>query len=106
MYKDPRTKASVQEGTHLNKFALCQLEDSAERRLHRCVVVGQERRHNENPTKQPCVHHRCAELEDLIAEPWQMENGRVAIPGKPGLGIEVNMDTVEQYQTQQQSFAL
>lgn len=44
--------------------------------------------------------------QDLIAQPWQMENGRVAIPDRPGLGIEVNMDTIEQYQTQHQSFSV
>lgn len=36
---------------------------------------------------------------DLITEPWSMLDGRVAIPDKPGLGIEINMDTIEQYQT-------
>ncbi len=41
--------------------------------------------------------------QDLIAEPWTMSNGRVAIPQKPGLGIEINMDTIEQYQTQSTS---
>jgi D-galactarolactone cycloisomerase len=40
---------------------------------------------------------------DLIAEPWSMQDGRVAIPNKPGLGIEINMDTIEQYQTLSQT---
>ncbi len=68
----------------------------------------------------PVTHHRLDAVEpileydvsshpfrqDLIAEPWQMVNGRVAIPGKPGLGIEVNTQTIEQYQTQHQTFSL
>lgn len=37
--------------------------------------------------------------QDLIAEPWVIENGRVAIPDKPGLGIDINMDTIDQYKT-------
>ena len=41
---------------------------------------------------------------DLIAEPWQMVNGRVAIPTKPGLGIDINMDAIERYKTQSESF--
>lgn len=44
--------------------------------------------------------------QDLIAEPWRMEDGRVAIPGRPGLGIEVNMDTVRRFQTQVQHHKL
>ncbi len=36
----------------------------------------------------------------LVADPWAMIDGRVAIPQQPGLGIEINMDTIEQYQTQ------
>ena len=43
---------------------------------------------------------------DLIAEPWQMHDGRVAIPSRPGLGIEINMETIEQYQTQTQRHVL
>lgn len=38
--------------------------------------------------------------QDLIAEPWSMQQGRVSIPSKPGLGIDVNLDTVKRYQTQ------
>jgi len=37
---------------------------------------------------------------DLIETPWQMINGRVSIPKSPGLGINIRMDTIEQYQTQ------
>ena len=37
--------------------------------------------------------------QDLIAEPWSMQDGRVAIPNQPGLGIEINMDTIEHYKT-------
>jgi len=37
--------------------------------------------------------------QDLIAEPWEMQNGRVAIPNKPGLGIDINTSTIEQYKT-------
>jgi len=35
--------------------------------------------------------------QQLVAEPWQMNNGRVDIPSGPGLGISINMDVVEQY---------
>ena len=40
---------------------------------------------------------------DLVAEPWSMQKGCVAIPNKPGLGIEINMDTIERYQTLSQT---
>lgn len=36
---------------------------------------------------------------DLIGQPWRMQDGRVGIPDKPGLGIEINMDTIAKYQT-------
>ena len=39
---------------------------------------------------------------DLIARPWSMHQGRVNIPVEPGLGIEVNMDTVSRYETHRQ----
>lgn len=35
--------------------------------------------------------------QDLIKTPWKMENGMIAIPDGPGLGIEVEMETVERY---------
>ena len=35
--------------------------------------------------------------QQLIEQPWQVEEGMIAIPNGPGLGIEVNMDTVERY---------
>ncbi|MEM7425664.1 MAG: mandelate racemase/muconate lactonizing enzyme family protein [Pseudomonadota bacterium] len=37
--------------------------------------------------------------QHLIKEPWMMEDGLIAIPNGPGLGVEVNMETVERYQT-------
>jgi len=37
--------------------------------------------------------------QNLITKPWVMQDGRVAIPHTPGLGIEVNMDTIEQFKT-------
>ena len=36
--------------------------------------------------------------QHLVAKPWQMVDGVVAIPTGPGLGIEVRMDTVAKYQ--------
>jgi len=33
----------------------------------------------------------------LVRSPWQIEQGRVAIPNGPGLGIDINMDIVEAY---------
>lgn len=67
----------------------------------------------------PIAHHSLFALEplleydisshpfrlDLISEPWQMEQGRVAIPQKPGLGIEINMDTIDRYKTQSESYS-
>ncbi len=38
--------------------------------------------------------------QHLIANPWTLQAGRVDIPAEPGLGIEVNMDTIERHQTQ------
>lgn len=35
--------------------------------------------------------------QQLIDAPWQVSNGRVDIPSGPGLGININMDVVEQY---------
>lgn len=34
---------------------------------------------------------------DIVAEPFQQENGFVKVPTKPGLGIEVDEDIVKQY---------
>lgn len=35
--------------------------------------------------------------QQLITQPWSVEGGMIPIPHGPGLGIEVRMDTVEQY---------
>lgn len=35
--------------------------------------------------------------QKLIAQPWRIENGRVAIPAGPGLGIDINMDVIDAY---------
>lgn len=35
--------------------------------------------------------------QDLVAEPWQMEQGVVRIPNGHGLGVEVRLDTVKRY---------
>ncbi len=35
--------------------------------------------------------------QQLVTEPLQMQDGRIEISDKPGLGIEVRMDTVEKY---------
>ena len=40
---------------------------------------------------------------DLVAKPWQVLDGRVAISEEPGLGIEINMETIERYQTSTQA---
>lgn len=37
---------------------------------------------------------------ELLAEPFEVVNGRVAIPTKPGLGIEINPETVQKYSRQ------
>jgi len=35
--------------------------------------------------------------KDLITKPWEMDAGRVAIPTEPGLGISIDLDTVDRY---------
>ncbi len=37
--------------------------------------------------------------QHLITNPWTMKDGMIAIPDGPGLGIEVNMETVEKYRS-------
>ena len=32
---------------------------------------------------------------DLVTEPFELVDGRIRLPDKPGLGVELNMDTVE-----------
>ena len=34
---------------------------------------------------------------ELLTEPLKVVNGRVAVPIKPGLGIEINPETVQKY---------
>ena len=34
---------------------------------------------------------------ELVADPLTMHNGRLSLPDKPGLGIELNMDALEKY---------
>jgi len=36
-------------------------------------------------------------IEDLLAEPLTVIDGEIAMPQKPGLGIELNQETVERY---------
>jgi len=36
----------------------------------------------------------------LIQEPWQLENGTVKIPSKPGLGIDINTEVVAEFSGQ------
>ncbi len=36
-------------------------------------------------------------IDDLLTEPLRVEQGRVPLPDGPGLGIELNEDTVERY---------
>lgn len=36
-------------------------------------------------------------IEDLLAEPLKVAGGEIAMPQKPGLGIELNEETVERY---------
>lgn len=37
-------------------------------------------------------------VDDVLAEPFQIRNGRLPVPQGPGLGIEVSLDKVRQYQ--------
>jgi L-rhamnonate dehydratase len=34
---------------------------------------------------------------ELLTEPFKVVNGRVAVPSKPGLGIEINQETVQKF---------
>ena len=34
-------------------------------------------------------------IDELLAEPWQVKDGRLQLPQAPGLGIELNPDTIE-----------
>jgi len=36
--------------------------------------------------------------QELVQTPWSLTEGVVAVPNGPGLGIEVNMETIEKYQ--------
>lgn len=36
-------------------------------------------------------------VEDLLTEPFPIENGQVIVPDKPGLGMEVDQDKLEHY---------
>ena len=50
--------------------------------------------------KQPILEYDRSDhpfRQHLITQPWQLQNGEIAIPDGPGLGIEVRMDTVEQF---------
>ncbi len=50
--------------------------------------------------RQPILEYDRSEhpfRQFLVDEPLQMQNGIIAVSHKPGLGINVNMDTVEQY---------
>ena len=38
--------------------------------------------------------------DDIITEPFQIEQGHIQVPDKPGLGIEVDLDKVKKYQCQ------
>ena len=35
--------------------------------------------------------------DGLAVEPLKIENGRISVPTKPGLGIEINEDVVREY---------
>lgn len=37
--------------------------------------------------------------QQLISQPWTVTDSMIAVPDRPGLGIEVRMSTVEQYRT-------
>jgi len=39
---------------------------------------------------------------DLVADELRMTDGRIALPSKPGLGVELNMDAVRRYEVDRQ----
>ncbi|MEP0940534.1 MAG: mandelate racemase/muconate lactonizing enzyme family protein [Rhizobiaceae bacterium] len=50
--------------------------------------------------KQPLLEYDRSDhpfRQKLINNPWSLKDGMIAIPNGPGLGIEVNMDVVEEY---------
>lgn len=57
--------------------------------------------HSLYPTEPVLEYDRSSHpfRQQLIADPWTLENGVIKIPDKPGLGIEINMNTVEQFQS-------
>lgn len=42
---------------------------------------------------------------ELVTEPLTMTNGVLTLSNKPGLGIELNMDTVEKYEVKERKYA-
>ena len=50
--------------------------------------------------KQPVLEYGRSDhpfRQQLIKNPWAMEDGRIKIPNGPGLGIEINMDVIDAY---------
>ena len=37
------------------------------------------------------------ELDDLIVEPVEIQNGRVSVPQRPGLGVDLDLSALEKY---------
>ena len=35
--------------------------------------------------------------QELIGNPWELDDGMITVSDAPGLGIEVRMDTIERY---------
>lgn len=39
-------------------------------------------------------------MEDILVEPFNIENGQMTVPNEPGLGITIDMDIVDKYRLQ------
>lgn len=48
------------------------------------------------PLANDCTYYGL--VDDVIREPFQIEQGRLAPPDKPGLGVEVDLDKVRRFQ--------
>lgn len=66
------------------------------------VIVSLPTPHHSLFAQEPILEYDCSShpfREDLVDTPLAMKEGRVAVSERSGLGITVNMETVERYQT-------
>ena len=64
------------------------------------VIVTLPTPHHSLFAQEPILEYDCSShpfREELVDEPLTLQNGRVNVSDRPGLGITVNRDTVERY---------